>query len=86
MNTELTFRHKQDIIYMRKGGFKPHITKWFKDVELIGYIFEEYCPTISISNWDEVKDKLPSKLQPINVDGVMNKFHPNYDAFKEYIK
>ncbi len=63
MKTYLTYTHGRDIF---KGSeFKLFINKYFKDVRFEGFESGNWYPIISISNWDDIKDKLPKSYIPI---------------------
>lgn len=64
---KLTYIHSRNIFI--KNEFKAFIYKYFKDVRFEGFDFGYWLPTISISNWDEVKDILPKSYQPYKING-----------------
>ncbi len=66
MKTLLTYTHDRNLF---KGNeFKPFVHKYFKDVEFIGFESGNWNPTISISNWEEVKDILPKYAIPFAIE------------------
>jgi len=61
--TQLTYNHTRNIF---KGNeWKPGITKWFKNPRFAGTETGNWFPKLIIENWEEVKDKLPKTLRPI---------------------
>ena len=65
MKTLLTYTHGRNLF---KGSeFKSFVNKYFKDVKFEGFESGNWYPTISISNWDEVKNKLPKSYTPIKI-------------------
>lgn len=63
MKTILTYNRARQLF--TKSEFKPFVHKYFKDVEYLGAL-DSYgtFAHISISNWDEIKDKLPKYAIP----------------------
>lgn len=82
MITELTYSHNRNVFI--KDDWKPFINKYFENVKFLGFESGRYEPSISITNWEEVKDKLPKSYQPHMVNGVLNPLHPKYKEMKEY--
>ena len=66
--TELLYRHSRDIFIGNK--FKSFVYKYFKDVRFKGCEYGNNFPTITISNWDEIKDTLPTSYQPIETKNI----------------
>ncbi|MBA7532318.1 hypothetical protein ES705_24544 [subsurface metagenome] len=64
--TYLTYTHGRDLF--KGSAFKSFVNKYFKDVGFEGFEFGNWYPQISISNWDEIKDKLPKSYMPIKVN------------------
>jgi len=65
MKTFLTYsRHRNIFLH---DQYKSWIHKWFKDVRFEGFEYGYYHPTISISNWEEVKAILPKSYTPLKV-------------------
>ena len=65
MKTYLTYTHGRNLF--TGSEFKSFVHKYFKDVKFEGFESGNWYPTISISNWDEIKDKLPKSYIPIEV-------------------
>lgn len=65
MATILNYTHGRNLFI--RNEFKPFVKKYFKDVEFLGFESGNWGPSISISNWDEVKDILPKSYQPESV-------------------
>ena len=68
MKTRLNYCHSRNLFL--HGNFKNFVHKYFKDVEFEGFEFGYYRPSIIISNWDEVKDKLPRSYMPMSVENI----------------
>lgn len=68
MKTLLTYTHSRNLF--TKNEFKPFVKKYFKDVRFEGFETGYWYPTISISNWNEVKDILPKSYIPIKIETV----------------
>ncbi len=66
MKTLLTYTHGRDIF--KGSDFKPFVHKYFKDVRFEGFESGNWHPTISISNWEEVKDILPKYAIPLHIE------------------
>ena len=66
MKTLLTYTHSRDLFI--KNEFKPFVKKYFKDVRFEGCESGKWNPTISISNWEEVKDILPKYAIPSKIE------------------
>jgi hypothetical protein len=65
MKTILTYTHTRNIFTRNK--WKPFVEKYFKDVKYLGCDSGNWEPEISISNWEEIKYKLPKYAIPIKV-------------------
>lgn len=63
--TQLTYHHCRNVFI--NDQFRPFIHKYFKNVNFLGFEYGYYYPTIEISNWDEVKDKLPKSYKPLKI-------------------
>ncbi len=66
MKTILTYTHGRNLF--TKNEFKPFVHKYFKDVEFLGFESGNWEPSISISNWEEIKNDLPKYAIPIKVE------------------
>ena len=66
MKTTLNYYHGRSLFI--GGEFKPFVKKYFKDVDFLGFDSGNWGPSISISNWDEVKDVLPKSYMPENTE------------------
>lgn len=62
---ELTYTHGRDLFL--KNQFKSFVSKYFKDVEFLGFECGNWNPSIKISNWNEIKNSLPKSYQPKEV-------------------
>jgi len=62
MRTRLKYTHSRDLFI--KNEFKPFVRIYFKDVKFEGCEFGNWGASITISNWDEVKDMLPESFMP----------------------
>jgi len=65
MKTILTYYHTRNLF--TKNEFKSFVKKYFKDVKYLGAECGNYSPSISISNWDEIKYKIPKYAIPIKI-------------------
>lgn len=65
MKTILNYTHGRNLF--TRNEFKPFVNKYFKDVQFLGFESGYWGPSISISNWDEVKDVLPKSYKPENI-------------------
>ena len=66
MKTILTYHHTRNIF--RKDNFLPFVEKYFNDVEYMGTETGKWYPKIKVSNWDEVKYKLPKYAIPVKIE------------------
>jgi len=66
MITELTYNHSRNLFY--KGDYKSFVKKYFKDVKFEGFECGYWLPSITISNWDEIKAILPKSYHPIKIE------------------
>ena len=66
MKTILTYTHGRNLF--TGSNFKPFVNKYFKDVEFLGFESGNWEPSISISNWEEVKNELPKYAIPLKVE------------------
>ena len=66
MKTLLTYTHGRNLFTGTK--FKSFVHKYFKDVKFVGFESGNWGPQISISNWEEVKDKLPKYAIPSSIE------------------
>ena len=62
MTTILNYTHGRNLFI--RNEFKPFVDKYFKDVQFLGFDSGCWGPSISISNWDEVKDIIPKYAKP----------------------
>jgi len=62
MKTTLIYIHGRNLF--NGPDFKPFVNKYFKDVEFEGFEVGNWYPSITISNWDEIKDILPRSYMP----------------------
>ena len=66
MKTILTYTHTRNLFIKTK--FKPFVNKYFKDVRFLGCEYGNWEPSISISNWEEIKYQLPKYAIPAKVE------------------
>jgi len=66
MRTTLTYTHSRNLF--AKNEFKPFVKKYFKDVVFLGFECGYWGPSISISNWEDIKESLPKSYKPTEVE------------------
>jgi len=64
--TILNYTHARNLFCGNK--FHSFVFKYFKDVKFLGFESGNWGPSISVSNWDEVKDTLPKSYQPDEIE------------------
>jgi len=65
MKTILTYNHTRSLF---KGSeFKSFVHQYFEDVEYLGTECGNYSPSISISNWEDIKSSLPKYAIPVRI-------------------
>ena len=74
MKTILTYTHIRNLF--RGTKFKPFVNKYFKDVKYLGTECGNWEPSISISNWEDVKYQLPKYAIPVKIEWDYNHIHP----------
>lgn len=68
MATKLTFYHARTLF--KGSSYKPWLAKWFGEFEYLGCETGNFYPSIMVSNYEDVKDKLPKSYQPIKTEMV----------------
>ena len=63
--TILTYPHSRHLF--SRNEFKPFVNKYFKDVKFLGCNSGNYFLSISVSNWNEVKDILFKSYRPLEI-------------------
>ena len=66
MKTRLTYYHTRSLF--QGSNFKNFVHKYFEDVVFEGCGSGNSDPSITISNWGEVKDILPKSARPESVE------------------
>lgn len=65
MKTILLYNHSRNIF---KGSqWKSGITKWFENPKFEGCESGNFGAMLSVTNYEDVKDKLPKSLRPIQI-------------------
>lgn len=76
MQTFLFYKNASQVLFyirfsknLLKGDmkFKPWIYDWFDDPFPAAYSHTDNCILICVSNWDQVKDRLPIFYHPTHV-------------------
>lgn len=70
MKFQLTYTHTRNLF--KRTEFKPFVNKYFKDVKFEGCSSGNWEPSITISNWEEVKNELPKYAIPISVNLIFD--------------
>lgn len=65
MRTELVYTHNKSIFL--HGEWKAWVTKWFENPKFEGFESGFYNPHVSITNWEQIKDKLPKSYHPFKI-------------------
>ena len=78
----LTYYHGRSLFI--KNKWKSFVEKYFKDIEFIGFDFGYYFPSIKISNWEEIKDKLSKSYKPLYISNTMDEMEENIKKNNEY--
>ena len=65
MKTTLNYTHARSLFI--KNEFKPFVRKYFLDVKFLGFDSGNWGPSISVSNWDAVKELLPKYAIPESI-------------------
>ena len=63
--TTLVYIHTRNLF--TRNEFKPFVKKYFRDVKFLGCESGNWEPSISVSNWEEVKDILPKYAKPNSI-------------------
>lgn len=63
--TYLEYVHTRSLF--TRNEFKPMFKKWLKGLNFEGTKCGNWEAFISVTNWEDVKDSLPTYLQPIKV-------------------
>lgn len=64
--TKLTYRFKRTLF--REGQLKPWVYKTFKNIKFIGFDKNGDHPSIIVSNYVDVKSRLPIIYRPMSVE------------------
>ncbi len=67
MTSVLTYHHTRNLF--KQSEFLPFVKKYFKDVKYLGTESGNWSPKIQVSNWDDIKHKLPKYAIPEGISG-----------------
>lgn len=68
----LTYCHTRNLF--AGSDFKKWVRKYFNDVEYAGTESGHYRPSILVTNYEDVKEKLPKTYRPVKVQFAVKKF------------
>lgn len=62
----LKYKHARNLFI--GSEWKPFVLKYFTGVKFLGCECGNWYPSISVDNWNEVKDLLPKSYQPMDIE------------------